>query len=166
MRLVSTTYLVIRMAKFKKCRPISFRQVFVGLQEGLLQDIFGVFPVLRDILRQPKDIALVALGQLAERCAIALASLGDQAGFIENGGFLWQISFYHRLVRASESRTEPARDVAPVLDRVRAGPAPKWRSNALQSPWPCCRWRGHFDLSRASRRGAAELRIGASRGCI
>jgi len=44
-------------------------------------------------LREPENIALVALGQLVERNCVALASLRNQGGFIENGGFVWQISF-------------------------------------------------------------------------
>jgi hypothetical protein len=69
---------------------MEFREVFVRFQERLLQDIFSIFPVLRDILRQPENIALIAFGQPVERFGIALASLGYQGGFIENGGFVWQ----------------------------------------------------------------------------
>src|SRR5258706_10250044 len=107
--------------------------MFVGLQEGLLEHIFGVFPVLRNILRQPEDIALIALGQFVEGCAIALPSLGDQAGFIENSGFLWQISFYHagRIFKHAGSRTV-AELVAELLSRAgntsaRKPTLPAWR---------------------------------------
>ena len=69
---------------------MEFREVFVCFQERLLQDIFGVFPVLRDILSQPENIALITFGQPVESLAIALASLGYQSGLIECGCFLWQ----------------------------------------------------------------------------
>ena len=64
--------------------------MFVCFQERLLQDIFGVFPVLCDILSQPENIALITFGQPVESLAIALVSLGYQSGLIECGCFLWQ----------------------------------------------------------------------------
>ena len=70
---------------------MEFREVFVRFQERLLQDIFGVFPVLRDVLSQPENIALIAFGQPVESFSIALASLGYQSAFIENSGFVWQV---------------------------------------------------------------------------
>ena len=44
-------------------------QVLVGLHEGLLQHVLGIFAVLRDVLRQTEDLAFVAAHQFAERGA-------------------------------------------------------------------------------------------------
>ena len=68
-------------------------KVFVRLEESLLQNVLGVFAILGDVLSQPKNVALIALGQLVEGLGVALASLRNQSGFIENSSFAWQIPF-------------------------------------------------------------------------
>ena len=41
--------------------------MLVGLQERFLHHVFGVFFVLRDVLRQAENLALVAAHQRLER---------------------------------------------------------------------------------------------------
>jgi hypothetical protein len=53
----------------------------------VLQDTPRVFPVLRNILCQPEDIALVPLGKFCKCISISEASLRHDAGFIESGWF-------------------------------------------------------------------------------
>ena len=53
-------------------------QVLVGFHKGLLQHIFRIFAVLRDVLRQAEDLAFVAAHQFAERGGIAFARLRHQ----------------------------------------------------------------------------------------
>jgi hypothetical protein len=35
--------------------------VLEGLQEGFLNRVFGIFPVMRDVLSDPKEFAIVSL---------------------------------------------------------------------------------------------------------
>jgi hypothetical protein len=50
-------------------------KMLVCLEKSFLQGILGVFPVLRNILRQPEDIALVSFGKFCKRIRIFEASL-------------------------------------------------------------------------------------------
>jgi hypothetical protein len=46
-------------------------QVPVGFQERFLHYIFRVFPVLRDVLRNPEDVAIIAANQFFKRRVVA-----------------------------------------------------------------------------------------------
>jgi hypothetical protein len=50
-----------------------------------LQHVFGVFPVLRYVLRQAKDLAFVPPDQLREGFVIAFTSLCDKNPLLDSG---------------------------------------------------------------------------------
>src|SRR5579862_9014655 len=68
--------------------------MLVGFQKRLLQDIFSIFPVLCDILRQPEDLTLIMLRKLIECLSIALTRERHERGFVEYRCFWGQIRFY------------------------------------------------------------------------
>ena len=49
-----------------------------GLQEGFLNRVFGIFPVMRDVLGDPKEFAIVSLYQLLESSNIAILAGVDK----------------------------------------------------------------------------------------
>ena len=60
-------------------------EVLVGLHEGLLQHVFGIFAVLGDVLGETEDLALVTAHQFPEGPGIAFASLCDECSFVDSG---------------------------------------------------------------------------------
>ena len=50
-------------------------EVLIGLHEGLLEHVFGILAILRDVLGQPEDLALIAPHQFAKCTGIARARL-------------------------------------------------------------------------------------------
>jgi len=60
-------------------------QVAVGLQERVLNDIFSVFPVLRNVLRDTKNVAIVSSNQVFECRDVALLGRLYQCQFVANG---------------------------------------------------------------------------------
>jgi hypothetical protein len=53
-------------------------ELFVRLQESVLHHVFGVFAVLRNVLRNPEDLPLVLADKRVIRGHIAGADLGYQ----------------------------------------------------------------------------------------
>ena len=49
-----------------------------GLQEGFLNRVFGIFPVMRDVLGDPKEFVIVSLYQLLESSNIAILAGVDK----------------------------------------------------------------------------------------
>src|SRR5262249_15261559 len=60
-------------------------QVAVGLQEGILHHVFRVLAVLRDVLSDSKNVAIVSLDQFLERRYIAPLSRLNQRQFVAYG---------------------------------------------------------------------------------
>ena len=46
-------------------------EFLVGLEEGILRDIFGVLPVLRNMLRNPKNLPLILAGTNCSNAAVS-----------------------------------------------------------------------------------------------
>jgi len=46
--------------------------VLEGLQEGLLNRVFGIFPVMRDVLGESEQFAIVSLYELLESSDIPI----------------------------------------------------------------------------------------------
>jgi len=53
-------------------------QVLKGFQEGLLNYVLGVFPVVREMLRDSKEFAVVSLYQFLKRSNISILAGMDQ----------------------------------------------------------------------------------------
>jgi hypothetical protein len=52
--------------------------VLEGLQEGFLDRVFGIFPVMRYVLGDPKEFAIVSLYELLESGNITILSRVDK----------------------------------------------------------------------------------------
>jgi hypothetical protein len=56
--------------------------VRIGLHEAFLKDIFGIFVVLRDVLGQAVNLALIPLDELAERARVTRSRTVYEREFI------------------------------------------------------------------------------------
>jgi len=54
--------------------PWNWSSLLVGLEECILRNVFGVFTVLCNMLRDPEDLALVLTDQLLKCCGITFFS--------------------------------------------------------------------------------------------
>jgi hypothetical protein len=52
--------------------------VLEGLQEGLLNRVFGIFPIMRDVLGDSEEFAIVSLYQLLESSNIPILAGMDE----------------------------------------------------------------------------------------
>ncbi len=59
--------------------------MLVSLHERLLQHIFGVFAVLRDMLRQAENPAFIPTHQFGKSASIAFARLSEKNAFVGSG---------------------------------------------------------------------------------
>jgi hypothetical protein len=58
--------------------PLKLSQVLIRLQERVLHNVFGILAILRDVLRNAENVAVVPLHQLLKRCNVSAASGIDQ----------------------------------------------------------------------------------------
>jgi hypothetical protein len=58
--------------------PSELGQVLVGLQEGFLNHVLGIFPVMRDTVSDSEKFAIVSLHELLERGNIPILAGMDK----------------------------------------------------------------------------------------
>ena len=65
---MSAWFTVMRISHVENLRIFpEFAQVLEGLQEGLLNRVLGIFPIMRDVFSNSKEFAIVSLYELLRK---------------------------------------------------------------------------------------------------
>jgi hypothetical protein len=100
---VSAWFTVMRINQVENRE--SSRKSLEGLQEGLLNRVLGVFPIVRDVFSNSEEFAIVSLYELLESRYISILSGMDEIQIIGSQRLPCELCQVCRHIRSSLWRT-------------------------------------------------------------